>query len=98
MRDCSNVVLNKIELVESFNCYEKFKNWVVGEFDLFLKKEESEEMTVYFPNGRFIIRCINNTEECNQIEILVIGKSHIICEKIMSQLQVLFSHVVWLNH
>ena len=47
--------LVKIELVEDLRIYNKFINWVIGEFDLYLKNDESKELKVYFSYGWFSV-------------------------------------------
>jgi len=48
-----NIVLRKVELIGPFDFYPKFRNWVIGEFDLSLKDENPQMIKVYFPNGWF---------------------------------------------
>jgi hypothetical protein len=40
--------------------YNKFLNWISGEFDLFLQ-DESNGLQVFFPNGKFNIKNIKKT-------------------------------------
>ncbi|GGK34126.1 hypothetical protein GCM10007962_30690 [Yeosuana aromativorans] len=86
--------LVKVEPVKSLDIYNKFVNWVIGEFDLCLREEGSEELKVYFPNGCFCIGSFKiDNDERVYIGIKVIGKSRIVCEKIMAQL----NHIIDFN-
>lgn len=73
--------------------YNKFINWVIGEFDLYIKNE-SNELKVYFPNGWFDIRSIDAINEHVHIEIKVEGKSKKTCKNIIRQLQNIYEHVL----
>ena len=85
--------LKKEEIIKTNGVYERFVNWVTGEFDLNLK-QESETLKVYFPNGWFSIVSHKNEKEQKVIQINVNGKSKIACEKIMIQLEHIYNHVV----
>ncbi|GAA4954440.1 hypothetical protein GCM10023314_30110 [Algibacter agarivorans] len=86
--------LKKEEIIKTNGVYERFVNWVTGEFDLNLK-HESEILKVYFPNGWFSIVSHKNENEQEVIKINVKGKSKIACVKIMSQLEHIYNHVVY---
>ena len=73
--------------------YNKFINWVNGEFDLQLKTNDSRELKVYFPNGVFSIKALNVEENNLDIEIKVTGKSRTTCNTIMKQLQEVYGQV-----
>jgi hypothetical protein len=73
--------------------YTKFINWVIGEFDLYLMNE-SKNLKVYFPNGWFSIGIIKNGNNAELIEINVVGKSRIDCQKIMNQLEPIYNQIV----
>ncbi|MDO5986763.1 hypothetical protein Q4Q39_05015 [Flavivirga amylovorans] len=85
--------LIKIEPVKSIEVYNRFINWVTGEFDLYLKNK-SKELKVYFPNGWFSIGCFKNENQQINIKIKVKGKSKIACQKIMNQLELIYHHVL----
>lgn len=69
----------------------KFINWIIGEFDLFLKEENSKVLKVYFPNGSFSIDCFQDIEVAAAIKVE--GKSKVICEEIMNQIMKIYKHV-----
>tara|TARA_R110002049_G_scaffold17238_1_gene67390 strand:- start:4318 stop:4713 length:396 start_codon:yes stop_codon:yes gene_type:complete len=84
--------LKKVDIIKTNGIYERLINWVTGEFDLFLQNE-SELLEVYFPNGWFSIRSFKNKNQ-ELIEIKVEGKSRIACQNIMSQLEIIYNHVI----
>ncbi|QTD37652.1 hypothetical protein JL193_16545 [Polaribacter batillariae] len=88
--------LKKIELINNIGIYERFVNWVIGEFDLFLKNE-SKKLEVYFPNGQFYIGNFEDDKNELNIKILVEGKSSLVCKKIMLQLENIYQHVLLFN-
>ncbi|MDO7172663.1 hypothetical protein [Mariniflexile sp. AS56] len=88
--------LKKVEAIKNNGVYNKMINWVIGEFDLYLKNE-SENLKVYFPNGWFSIRCIKSENNKDLLEINVEGKSRIACERIMFRLDSIYNHVVRFN-
>ncbi|KAA5821847.1 hypothetical protein FPF71_15175 [Algibacter amylolyticus] len=73
--------------------YNKFINWVSGEFDLFIKNE-SEFLKVYFPNGWFSIKNFKGENNQEVIEIKVEGKSEKACKEVVKQLNSVFNHVL----
>lgn len=90
----SHFQLKKVETINANGVYERLVNWVTGEFDLFLQNE-SELLEVYFPNGWFSIRNFKNLKNQELIEIKVEGKSRIACQNIMSQLEIIYNHVIY---
>jgi len=62
----------KHESVDNIEDYEKFLNFVKGEFDLF-QKEEINGLKVYFPNGWFVVNLLNENER--NIEFIINIKS-----------------------
>lgn len=89
----SHFKLTQIEPIKNIGVYNMFINWVIGEFDLYLKNE-SEQLKIYYPNGWFKIRKINENEDGIHIEIMVEGKSKTGCNKIMDQVQTIYNHVI----
>ena len=89
--------LKKEEIIKTDGVYDRFVNWVTGEFDLNIM-QESEILKVYFPNGWFSIVSHKNEMEQKVIQINVKGKSKIACEKIMIQLEHIYNHVVSFQH
>tara|TARA_R100001369_G_scaffold92750_1_gene139585 strand:- start:1920 stop:2246 length:327 start_codon:yes stop_codon:yes gene_type:complete len=61
------------ESVMNKHLYNKFLNWVSGEFDLYLQ-DELNGLEVFFPNGRFTIKSIAGTKKDVLIEINVRSK------------------------
>ena len=82
----------KYEQVETIEVFDKFINWVSGEFDLY-QKEESNGLKVYYPNGWFTIEII--AKQSQHIEILILIKSKTIESglKKATQIQAIFSHL-----
>lgn len=70
----------------SFSLYEKFKNWIVGEFDLFFKEENHNSLNIYFPNGIITIEIKNNTK----ISIIVKNKNSKKCKNMMQKVLKLY--------
>ncbi|MDO6760004.1 hypothetical protein Q4566_07305 [Tamlana sp. 2_MG-2023] len=83
--------LKKVEAIRTKNNYERLVNWLCGEFDLYLKNE-SEVLTIYFPNGWLNVRSFKDKYE--NVEIIVAGKSKISCQKIMEKVEHVFNHVI----
>ncbi|PKQ44409.1 hypothetical protein [Confluentibacter flavum] len=77
---------------KTIELYQKFINWVSGEFDLYLQ-EESMGLKVYYPNGWFAFEKKNKHTSNFSVEILVKGKSRIDCQKILFQLDLIYNHV-----
>ncbi|MFD0991183.1 hypothetical protein ACFQ1R_13830 [Mariniflexile jejuense] len=88
--------LDKITEVKSILVCNKFVNWVIGEFDLYLKNE-SEELKVYFPNGWFCVRSFIKGDQFYFVEIKIEGKSKIACEILMIRLIRILDQVVNLS-
>lgn len=79
----------KVTEIEGF--YERFVNWVSGEFDLLLQSER-DDLIVYFPNGSFRISNSIN-EQAEVIKVEVKGKSRKSCRLIMQKLESIYNHV-----
>lgn len=58
----------KRESIDSKQLYNKFLNWISGEFDLYLQ-EELNGIEVFFPNGKFSIKAIEEKKKNIEIEI-----------------------------
>lgn len=91
----SHFNLKKRVPIKDDGVYERLVNWVIGEFDLYLKNE-SENLKVYFPNGCFSVTCFKYDGELGFIEIKVKGKSRIACNKMMNKLESIYNHVLCL--
>ncbi|MFC5683119.1 hypothetical protein ACYE2N_04210 [Flavobacterium sp. MAHUQ-51] len=83
------------EIVELKNnvVFERFINWVMGEFDLFLQDEDEKKLKVYFPNGWFSIDYFQNTDIKIGVAIKVEGKSKVINQEIMNQLMQIYIRI-----
>lgn len=88
---CFQIV--KIVKLKNNVVFDRFVNWVIGEFDLFLKNEDSKELNVYFPNGWFNIHSFQNDDIEFGVTIKVEGKSKEACERIMNQLMQIYKHI-----
>ncbi|GGK34164.1 hypothetical protein GCM10007962_30740 [Yeosuana aromativorans] len=54
--------------------FRRFINWIIGEFDLYLK-EELSELVVYFPRGYFTISEQENNNVDIKFKISIYSKS-----------------------
>lgn len=62
--------------LDTFDFYDKFLNWIKGEFDLYLINESlSESLLVYFPNGYFSIKNISKNESFIMMEVKIESKT-----------------------
>lgn len=84
---------DKLITLRDFKVYDKFINWVIGEFDLYLR-DESDTLSVYFLNGWFSIRKLNCKNEIIQLQIKVKGRSKNIGQEIMDQLEGIYYHII----
>jgi len=89
----SHIKLVKHEFVKCIEIYNKFINWVIGEFDLYLKIE-SKDLKVYFPSGWFQIGFFIDASDGIMIEIKIEGKSKVTCEILMNRLEGIFRQVL----
>lgn len=89
----SNFQIQEIALVDSKIAYCRFLNWVIGEFDLFLKNEESEALKVFFPNGWFSISCFQNSESKLNVTLLVEGKTETAFQSMMKRVMQIYKHI-----
>ncbi len=91
-KDFSELIYSKSYYSTSFSdtislsLYEKFKNWVIGEFDLFFKEENHNSLNIYFPNGIITIEIKNNTK----ISIIVKNKNSKKCKNMMQKVLKLY--------
>tara|TARA_R110002049_G_scaffold279949_1_gene459067 strand:- start:18698 stop:19018 length:321 start_codon:yes stop_codon:yes gene_type:complete len=85
--------LEKTIQVNNILVCDKFINWVIGEFDLYLKNE-SEELKVYFPNGWFCVKSFIKENRFFFIEIKIQGKSKVASEILMVRLIRILDQVV----
>ena len=60
----------KHENIKTIAIYNRFQNWIQGEFDLY-QMEELDSLKVYYPNGWFSIRVLLETELDLNIEIKI---------------------------
>lgn len=70
----------------SYHTYEKFKNWMIGEFDLFFQEEDHDCLKIYFPNGIIKMEILNNTK----INISVKNKNSKKCKIMMQKILKLY--------
>ena len=61
------------ESIMNEHLYNKFLNWVSGEFDLYLQ-DELNGLEVFFPNGKFTIKSIAESNTAIMIEINIKSK------------------------
>ncbi|SRR5690606_31024355 len=89
----SSFKIEEIALVKNNIAYCRFLNWISGEFDLFLKNEESNTLKVYFPNGWFSVGCFENQDGKISAVLNVEGKSKAACSKIMKRILSIHKHI-----
>lgn len=85
--------LVKIVTVKDIKNYNKLINWVIGDFDLYLRNESSG-LTVYFPCGQFSINKLDLENDEIQLEIKVDGRSMTNCQRMMDHLEIIYNHVI----
>ncbi|WP_296383458.1 hypothetical protein [Winogradskyella sp.] len=71
--------------------YDKFLNWLSGEFDLYLQDEQNG-LDVFFLNGRFSVKKVAVYKENIEIEINVISKDMSIGNSIANQIMSVHNH------
>jgi hypothetical protein len=72
--------------------YDKFLNWLSGEFDLYLQDEQNG-LEVFFSNGRFSIKKVAENKENIEIEINVKSKNLTIGSSIAHQIMSVYNHL-----
>ncbi len=82
----------QIESFVSNALYEKFLNWISGEFDLYLQDEQNG-LVVFFSNGRFSIKKVAEDKENIEIEINVKSKNLTIGNSIANQIMSVHNHL-----
>ena len=86
-------IFTKCENIESKDAYNKFLNWVQGEFDLY-QMDEFEGVTVYYPNGWFTIKMVNKKNNIFYTEIYVKCKSKKVGLEICDKIELLYNHLI----
>lgn len=92
----SNYKWRNKEIINNIEVYDKFINWVVGEFDLYCMVE-SKILEVYFPNGMFSISSNYNEYNNYEMEIYIESKSKTACSTIKNKLVKIYSHLIYLQ-
>ncbi len=82
----------KYENIKTIEIYNKFLNWIKGEFDLYLI-EELDGLIVYFPNGWFSIMIFFERELDLKIVIKIKSKTLNSGIKIESQIKNVLGHL-----
>jgi phosphomannomutase len=80
------------EKIKTIEIYDKFLNWIQGEFDLY-QMEELDGLKVYFPNGWFSITISSKRELDLKIVIKIKSKTLSSGIKIESQIKNRYSHL-----
>ena len=81
------------ESIKSIEIYNKFLNWIQGEFDLY-QIDELDGLKVYYPNGWFTIKIINKDADIINIEIHGKNKSKNSGFKIYQKIEALYTHLI----
>ena len=90
------VDLKRIKKINDLTVYDRFVNWVSGEFDLYLQNE-AKKLQVFLPNGSFDIENFNDDNNDLNILIHVKGKSKDTCLILMTKLEDIYNHVLKFN-
>ncbi|MBU2951819.1 hypothetical protein KO493_14055 [Tamlana agarivorans] len=75
---------SKIGVLPSMDMYNKFLNWVSGEFELFLQ-DDSHGLKVYFPSGYLEVRLLQSNRRDIYFEIFVNSKNSTTGKRIHNQ-------------
>jgi hypothetical protein len=81
------------EGIKSIEIYNKFLNWIKGEFDLY-QIDELDGLKVYYPNGWFTIKIINQNAGIINIEISVKSKVKESGFKTYQKIEALYTHLI----
>ena len=90
------VDLKRIKKINDLTVYDRFVNWVSGEFDLYLQNE-AKKLQVFLPNGSFDIENFNDDNNDLNILIHVKGKSKDTCLILMTKLEDIYNLVLKFN-
>jgi hypothetical protein len=80
------------ENIKNIEIYNKFLNWIKGEFDLYLM-EDLDGLKVYFPNGWFSIMILSERELDLKIVIQIKSKTLNSGIKIETQIKNSYNHL-----
>ncbi len=81
------------ENIKTIDVYDKFINWVRGEFDLF-QMDELDGLKVYYPNGWFYIELLTESDLDLIIAIKIKSKTLDSGLKTEAQIQIIFNHLI----
>ena len=81
------------ENIKTIDVYDKFINWVRGEFDLF-QMDELDGLKVYYPNGWFYIELLTESDLDLIIAIKIKSKTLDSWLKTEAQIQIIFNHLI----
>ena len=90
------VDLKRIKKINDLTVYDRFVNWVSGEFDLYLQNE-TKKLQVFLPNGSFDIEIFNDCNNSLNILIHVKGKSKDTSLMIIKKLENIYNNVLKFN-
>ncbi len=85
----TNPSYQAIQLIklDTIDFYDKFLNWIEGEFDLYLMNVlHRESLLIYFPNGYFSIKNISKTEDFVIVEVKIESRTLDCGTKIANQI------------
>ncbi|MFT4611879.1 MAG: hypothetical protein ACJA1H_001320 [Glaciecola sp.] len=80
------------ESIMNKHLYNKFLNWISGEFDLYLQ-EELNGLEVFFPNGEFSIKSVSENKKDILIEINIISKDLNLMNTIGTQITSIYHQI-----
>jgi hypothetical protein len=84
--------LTRYEKIEDIEFYDKFLNWVKGEFDLYLM-EELDGLTVHYPSGFFSVKLYLENENDFSIEIKIISKTLKTACQFSAKIEIIQNHL-----
>ncbi|MEO9570229.1 MAG: hypothetical protein ABJH82_01850 [Polaribacter sp.] len=77
----------------NLNDYNRYLNWICGEFTLYQQYNNIDELIIYFPNGWFSINKIESNANDIKFRIEVKSKSSKKGVKILNKINSILTHV-----
>lgn len=90
--DAPFYTFTRYENIETIEIYNKFLNWLKGEFDLYLM-EELDGLKVHYPNGLFSVKLFSQNEKGFSIEIKIISKTLKTVYQMATKIEIIYSHL-----
>lgn len=77
---------------EELDTYEKFLNWISGEFVLYLQ-DDADDLIIYFPNGWFSVKNLITNYNAVQFKIEVKSKCFKKGNQILNKIESVLTHI-----